>query len=158
VERAAGAMAPWKILVARCAAIRAARAGGQRGRPGLLEVYHEATGLPAYPVAIGGGTYSRTMPQTVAFGIGFPGDPETCHMPDEYVDIDKYMLAVKIMARAIARLAGRRSGREGRRRPPAKGLRPLDSAQREETLEASGDPCAQAAEIAWKRRRGLSAD
>jgi succinyl-diaminopimelate desuccinylase len=73
---------------------------------GLLEVYHEATGLPAYPIAIGGGTYSRMMPQTVAFGIGFPGDQETCHMPDEYVDIDKYMLSVKIMARAIARLAG----------------------------------------------------
>ena len=73
---------------------------------GLLEVYHEATGLPAYPVAIGGGTYSRTMPNTVAFGIVFPGDPESCHMPDEYVDMDKFMLAVKIMARAIARLAG----------------------------------------------------
>ena len=73
---------------------------------GLLEVYHEATGLPAYPIAIGGGTYSRMMPQTVAFGIGFPGDPETCHMPDEHVEIDKFMLAVKIMARAIARLAG----------------------------------------------------
>ena len=73
---------------------------------GLLEVYHEATGLPAYPVAIGGGTYSRTMPNTVAFGIGFPGDTETCHMPDENVEIDKFLLSVKIMARAIARLAG----------------------------------------------------
>jgi succinyl-diaminopimelate desuccinylase len=73
---------------------------------GLLEVYHEATGLPAYPVAIGGGTYSRAMPSTVAFGINFPGDPDPCHMPDEYVDIEKFMLSVKIMARAIVRLAG----------------------------------------------------
>ncbi len=73
---------------------------------GLLAVFHEATGLPARPIAIGGGTYSRTMPNTVAFGITFPGDIETCHMPDEYVEIDKLMKAVQIMARAIARLAG----------------------------------------------------
>lgn len=74
---------------------------------GLLEVYHEQTGLPAYPIAIGGGTYSRTMPNTVAFGISFPGDTETCHMPDEYVDVEKFMLSVRIMAHAIVRLAGR---------------------------------------------------
>lgn len=73
---------------------------------GLLKVYHEVTGLPAYPVAIGGGTYSQAMPNTVAFGIGFPGDTETCHMPDENVEIDKFLLSVKIMARAIAHLAG----------------------------------------------------
>lgn len=74
---------------------------------GLLEVYHEATGLPAYAIAIGGGTYSRMMPNTVAFGISFPGDPEVCHIADEYVDVEKFVLSVKIMARAIARLAGK---------------------------------------------------
>ncbi|MGI6173340.1 MAG: dipeptidase PepV [Christensenellales bacterium] len=74
---------------------------------GLLEVYHEVTGLEAYPIAIGGGTYSRTMPNTVAFGINFPGDVDLCHMPDEYVDIEKLMLSVKIMAHAIVRLAGK---------------------------------------------------
>lgn len=73
---------------------------------GLLEVYHEVTGLPAYPIAIGGGTYSRMMPNTVAFGCLFPGDEETCHMPDEYIEIDKFMTSVRIMARAIVRLAG----------------------------------------------------
>lgn len=73
---------------------------------GLLEVYHDLTGLPARPIAIGGGTYSQTMPNTVAFGINFPGDADPCHMPDEYVEIDKLMLSVKIMAHAIEKLAG----------------------------------------------------
>ena len=73
---------------------------------GLLEVYHDVTGLPAYPIAIGGGTYSRMMPNTVAFGICFPGDVDTCHMPDEYIDWEKFILSVKIFAHAIEKLAG----------------------------------------------------
>ncbi len=107
VENAVTAMAPWGVQVTKLRSHTPLHvpADSEVVR-GLLEVYHEATGLPAYPVAIGGGTYSRMMPQTVAFGIGFPGDEETCHMPDEHVDIEKFMLAVKIMARAIARLAG----------------------------------------------------
>ncbi len=73
---------------------------------GLLKVYGDVTGLPAYAFAIGGGTYSRCMPNTVAFGLNFPGDDDPCHMPDEYIEIDKLMLSVKIMAHAIAELAG----------------------------------------------------
>ncbi len=74
---------------------------------GLLKVYQDVTGLDAYPVAIGGGTYSRTMPNTVAFGPCFPGDPDPCHMPDESIDLEKYMMSVKIMAHAIETLAGK---------------------------------------------------
>ena len=73
---------------------------------GLLQVYHEVTGLDAYAFAIGGGTYSRMMPNTVAFGLNFPGDTDTCHMPDEYVEVDKLLTSVKIFAHAIATLAG----------------------------------------------------
>ena len=72
----------------------------------LIEAYSEVTGEKGYAFAIGGGTYSRMMPNTVAFGINFPGDVDTCHMPDEYVDIEKFVKATKIMAHAIARLAG----------------------------------------------------
>ena len=72
---------------------------------GLLKVYHEVTGRDAYAFAIGGGTYSRMMPNTVAFGLNFPGDTDTCHMPDEFIDVDKMMLSVKIFAHAIATLA-----------------------------------------------------
>jgi len=73
---------------------------------GLLAAYHEVTDLPAYAFAIGGGTYSRMMPNTVAFGFNFPGDADPCHMPDESVEITKFVMSVKIFAHAIARLAG----------------------------------------------------
>lgn len=73
---------------------------------GLLKVYHEVTGLDAYTIAIGGGTYSRLMPNTVAFGVCFPGDMDVCHIADEYIDLDKMMLGVKVFAHAIAELAG----------------------------------------------------
>ncbi|MDO4740827.1 MAG: Sapep family Mn(2+)-dependent dipeptidase [Eubacteriales bacterium] len=73
---------------------------------GLLAAYHEVTDLPAYAFAIGGGTYSRMMPNTVAFGFNFPGDADPCHMPDESVNIAKFVMSVKIFAHAIARLAG----------------------------------------------------
>lgn len=73
---------------------------------GLIKVYSEVTGKPGYAFAIGGGTYSRCMPNTVAFGFNFPGDTDMCHMPDEFVDVDKLMLSVKIFAHAIAELAG----------------------------------------------------
>lgn len=72
---------------------------------GLLQVYHEVTGRDAYAFAIGGGTYSRMMPNTVAFGLNFPGDTDTCHMPDECIDIEKMMLGVRVFAHAIAALA-----------------------------------------------------
>ena len=73
---------------------------------GLLKVYHEVTGLEPYTIAIGGGTYSRMMPNTVAFGVCFPGDMDLCHVADEYIDIEKMMLGVKIFAHAIVELAG----------------------------------------------------
>ena len=74
---------------------------------GLLKAYHEVTGLEPYTIAIGGGTYSRCMPNTVAFGLNFPGDTDMCHMPDEYMDIEKMMLSARVIARAIAELAGK---------------------------------------------------
>ena len=36
----------------------------------------------------------------------FPGDPDPCHMPDESIDLEKYMLSIRIMAHAIEKLAG----------------------------------------------------
>ena len=77
----------------------------------LIDAYSEVTGEPGYAFAIGGGTYSRCMPNTVAFGPNFPGDPDMCHMPDEFMDIGKLIKSCKIYALAIAKLAGRRFSR-----------------------------------------------
>ena len=73
---------------------------------GLLKAYSEVTGHEGYAFAIGGGTYSRCMPNTVAFGPCFPGDVDTCHMPDEWFSLENMMLSIRIMAHAIAELAG----------------------------------------------------
>ena len=72
---------------------------------GLMKVYNELTNSDEKPVAIGGGTYSRMMPNTVAFGVVFPDQEDCCHIADEYIDIEHMMLAVKIYAHAIAELA-----------------------------------------------------
>ena len=72
---------------------------------GLMQVYNELTGDNAKPLAIGGGTYSRMMPNTVAFGVVFPGQEDCCHIADEYIDIDSMMRATRIFAHAIAELA-----------------------------------------------------
>ena len=71
----------------------------------LLRVYHEETGLPARPKCIGGGTYAKTIPNTVAFGPIFPGDEVREHKPDEFIEIDKLMKNTQILAQALYQLA-----------------------------------------------------
>ncbi len=72
----------------------------------LLRVYAEQTGLPAYCMAIGGGTYARKLPgRAVAFGMEFPDTPATAHMADEYIVIDELVKNAQIIAHAIRALA-----------------------------------------------------
>ncbi len=72
---------------------------------GLLAAYSEVTGQEGYAFSIGGGTYSRMMPGCVAFGPCFPGEEDLCHVPDEFMDMDKLMTAAKIYCLAILKLA-----------------------------------------------------
>lgn len=71
----------------------------------LMAVYHELTGDDSDPIAIGGGTYARSIPKAVAFGPLFPGQPELAHQKDEYIDVDDLVLNAKIYAKAIMALA-----------------------------------------------------
>jgi succinyl-diaminopimelate desuccinylase len=71
----------------------------------LLNVFKEKTGFEGKPLAIGGGTYAKEMPNIVAFGPIFPGKPMVEHKPDEYIIIDELVLNCKIYARAIYQLA-----------------------------------------------------
>lgn len=70
----------------------------------LLKAYADVTGREAYAFAIGGGTYAKVLPQGVAFGPLFPGEPETIHCPDEYISIESLILACKVYAQAILNL------------------------------------------------------
>lgn len=71
----------------------------------LLKVYRAQTGLPGEPKCIGGGTYAKLLPNTLAFGPIFPGDEIREHKPDEYIGIDNLMKNAQIIAHAMYELA-----------------------------------------------------
>ncbi len=72
----------------------------------LLAAYDEETGLKGEPMSTGGGTYAKVLKQGVAFGALFPDEEDLAHQADEYETIDRLMLAMKIYANALIRLAG----------------------------------------------------
>ena len=71
----------------------------------LLAAYEEETGQKGKPISTGGGTYAKVLKQGVAFGALFPDEEDLAHQADEYEDIDRLMLAMKIYANALIRLA-----------------------------------------------------
>ena len=73
----------------------------------LLAAYEEESGLKGEAMSTGGGTYAKVLKQGVAFGAVFPGEEELAHLANEYESIDSLMLAMKIYANALIRLAGK---------------------------------------------------
>ena len=71
----------------------------------LLAAYEEETGLEGKPMSTGGGTYAKVLEQGVAFGALFPDEEDLAHQADEFETIDRLMLAIKIYANALIRLA-----------------------------------------------------
>jgi succinyl-diaminopimelate desuccinylase len=70
----------------------------------LKKVYEEQTGEKAELLAIGGGTYARSLKAGVAFGPLFPGRPDIAHQKDEYMYIEDLLKATAIYAQAIFEL------------------------------------------------------
>ena len=70
----------------------------------LQKVYEEKVGENAELISIGGGTYAKSMPNIVAFGPIFKGQPMVEHKPDEYIDINELIKNIQIMAAAICEL------------------------------------------------------
>lgn len=68
---------------------------------GLKQAYEEVTGEKAYCMTMGGATYARAFPNSVAFGALFPGQVGTEHQPDEYIEIDSLVKIADIIANAI---------------------------------------------------------
>jgi succinyl-diaminopimelate desuccinylase len=55
---------------------------------------------------MGGGTYARATPHTVAYGAGFPGGSDgPAHEVDERIAVSTVMNAAKIYAQALYELA-----------------------------------------------------
>ncbi len=71
----------------------------------LMDVYNSEMGTNLQPIAIGGGTYSRCLPNCVAFGPLFPREEQTIHMPNECVDLNNLRLMAQLYLEAIYRLA-----------------------------------------------------
>lgn len=71
----------------------------------LAKVYNEQTGKEAELISIGGGTYAKEMPNTVAFGPIFPGEPSTIHQPNEYIEVEDLINITKIYAHSLYELA-----------------------------------------------------
>ena len=71
----------------------------------LMDVYNTTMNTSLEPLAIGGGTYSRCLPNCVAFGPLFPGEEQTIHMPNECVDLTNLRKMAELYLEAIYQLA-----------------------------------------------------
>jgi len=73
----------------------------------LMDIYKRLSGdVDCEPIVIGGGTYARAVPNTIAYGANFPGDPELAHQKNEYITVTNLVKSAKIFAEAIFELAG----------------------------------------------------
>ena len=71
----------------------------------LVNIFNKKTNSNASAIAIGGGTYARAFENFVSYGATMPGDLDMCHQVDEFIEIDKLILASKIYAEAIYELS-----------------------------------------------------
>lgn len=71
----------------------------------LLDVYQRCTGEQAAAKCIGGGTYAKMMPNTLAFGPIFPGDEVREHKPDEFMELSRLLDNAEILAHAMYEMA-----------------------------------------------------
>lgn len=70
----------------------------------LLKVYEEVTGTNSSPIAIGGGTYARSIPGIIAFGPNFDPKDDVAHQSGEYIKLDDLFLCYEIYKKAIEKL------------------------------------------------------
>ena len=73
----------------------------------LQSLYREISGdTESEPIAIGGGTYARCLPNAVAFGPVFPnGNAGGAHTINEYADVDELLKAARLYAHCLVSLA-----------------------------------------------------
>ena len=80
----------------------------------LMDVYREVTGdKDTKPLAIGGATYARAIPNAVGFGPVFPYEAELAHEPNEFASIDSLIKAQQIYYRTLERICKSVSSEEG---------------------------------------------
>lgn len=71
----------------------------------LMKVYRKCTGDDqALPIALGGATYARAIPNAIAFGPVFPWQEELAHEANEFLSIDNLMKITEIYIESIIAL------------------------------------------------------
>jgi len=71
----------------------------------LLADYERATGSAAPPAISGGGTYAKRIPNSIAFGMWFPGKPYPGHDVDEQITVSDLHKGVNVLLEALADIA-----------------------------------------------------
>lgn len=71
----------------------------------LLAAYAGATGEAARPAVAGGGTYAKRLPNSIAFGMWFPGKPYPGHDVDEQISVDDLHRGTRVLIAALADIA-----------------------------------------------------
>jgi succinyl-diaminopimelate desuccinylase len=71
----------------------------------LMADYTRASGKATPPAISGGGTYAKRMPNSIAFGMWFPGAPYPGHDVDEKVPIADLHRGAHVLIEAIVDLA-----------------------------------------------------
>ena len=71
----------------------------------LRESYSECTGdTKSEPIALGGATYARALPNAIAFGPVFPGQEELAHEANEHFAISDFQKITEIYSDALLKL------------------------------------------------------
>ena len=60
--------------------------------------------METQPMTIGGGTYAKSIDNTIAFGCAFPGKDYRIHNTNEWVPVDELLLQAEIYVNAIIKL------------------------------------------------------
>ena len=67
-----------------------------------MEAYQEVTGdMDTEPMAIGGATYARALPNAVAFGPLFPYEEELAHEANEFLSIESLQKMTEIFVKGL---------------------------------------------------------
>lgn len=71
----------------------------------LQNVYKDVTNREEEPASLGGGTYAKLMPNTVAFGPNYKEFNGNAHSFDECIDLDILKVGIEIYAKSILNLS-----------------------------------------------------
>jgi len=70
-----------------------------------MDAYARATGQRPPEAISGGGTYAKRLPNSIAFGMWFPGKPYPGHDSDEKVELSELQRGLDVLIEALRDLS-----------------------------------------------------